>query len=158
MRDRERSIANTGDLFRGSSNLALRPRLYHYEGFPLESIHRITRCRNTYKASSHLNSLDSLVPLLVPARTHGKPTSSPRLHLKHRVHTRTRNTANTLVRLLKEQRRSLRWSQHFDHLKTISQEHSYRMNMSMGCSSVCEKNKDGIGGGKLKKITFKHSW
>ena len=29
------------------------------------------------------------------------------------------------------------------------------MNMSMGCSSVCEKNKDGSGGGKLKKITFK---
>ena len=28
----------------------------------------------------------------------------------------------------------------------------------MGCSSVCEKNKDESGGGKLKKITFKHSW
>ena len=27
--------------------------------------------------------------------------------------------------------------------------------MSMGCSSVCEKNKDGSGGEKLKKITFK---
>ena len=27
--------------------------------------------------------------------------------------------------------------------------------MSMGCSRVCEKNKDGICGGKLKKITFK---
>ena len=31
----ERAIANTGDLFRGSSTLALRPRLQHYEGFPL---------------------------------------------------------------------------------------------------------------------------
>ena len=38
VRDRERAIANTGDLFRGSSTLALRPRLQHYEGFPLESI------------------------------------------------------------------------------------------------------------------------
>ena len=26
--------------------------------------------------------------------------------------------------------------------------------MSMGCSSVCEKNKDESGGGKLKKIYF----
>ena len=26
--------------------------------------------------------------------------------------------------------------------------------MSMGCLSVCEKNKDGSGGGKLKKISF----
>ena len=26
--------------------------------------------------------------------------------------------------------------------------------MSMSCSSVCEKNKDGSGGGKLKKICF----
>ena len=29
------------------------------------------------------------------------------------------------------------------------------MNMSMGCSSVCEKNKDGSDGGKLKEITLK---
>ena len=36
-RERERAIANTGDLFRDSSTLALRPRL-HYEGFPLKSI------------------------------------------------------------------------------------------------------------------------
>ena len=35
MRDRERAIANTGDLFRGSGTLALRPRLQHYEGFSL---------------------------------------------------------------------------------------------------------------------------
>ena len=38
VRDRERAIANTGDLFRGSGTLALRPRLQHYEGFPLKSI------------------------------------------------------------------------------------------------------------------------
>ena len=37
-RERERAIANTGELFRGSSTLALRPRLQHYEGFPLKSI------------------------------------------------------------------------------------------------------------------------
>ena len=29
------------------------------------------------------------------------------------------------------------------------------MNKSMDSSSVCEKNKDGNGGEKLKKITFK---
>ena len=29
------------------------------------------------------------------------------------------------------------------------------MNMSIGCSSVCEKNKDRMCGEKLKKITFK---
>ena len=37
MRDKERAIANTGDLLRGSSTLALRPRLQHYEGFSLEN-------------------------------------------------------------------------------------------------------------------------
>ena len=29
------------------------------------------------------------------------------------------------------------------------------MNSSMGCSSVCEKNKDGMCGEKLKEITLK---
>ena len=33
----ERAIANMGDLFRDSSTLALRPRLQHYEGFPLSN-------------------------------------------------------------------------------------------------------------------------
>ena len=36
-REREKEIANTKDLFRGSSTLALRPRLQHYEGFPLKT-------------------------------------------------------------------------------------------------------------------------
>ena len=36
----------------------------------------------------------------------------------------------------------------------ITNKYSYRMNSSMGCSSVCEKNKDESGGGKLKEITF----
>ena len=77
--ERERAIANTRDLFRGSSTLALHPRLDTRRIFTINRSHRITRCRNTYKLS------DSLV------RTQRKPTSSPRTHLKPRVHTRTLN-------------------------------------------------------------------
>ena len=37
-RERERAITNMRDLFRGSSTLALRPYLQHYEGFSLKTI------------------------------------------------------------------------------------------------------------------------
>ena len=48
-------------------------------------------CRNTYKPS------DSLVSYTC------KPTGSPRPHLEQQVRTRTRNNADTHVRLLKKQ-------------------------------------------------------
>ena len=82
--ERDRAIANTRDLFRGSSTLALYPRLRHTKDFHYNRSHWIIRCRNTYKLS------DSLV------RTHRKPTGSPRPHLKQRVRTRTRNTESPL--------------------------------------------------------------
>ena len=98
-REREWAIANTRDLFRGSSTLALHPRLRHTKDFHYARSQWISpQCRNTYNPS------DSLVPYT------RKPTSLPRPHLKQRVRTRTRNTesplgpetiANALVRLLK---------------------------------------------------------
>ena len=105
-RERERAITNTRDLFRGSSTLALHPRLRHTKDFHYNRSQWITRCRNTYNEFP----LELLGLSLV--RTHRKPTSSPRPHLKHGVHTRTRNyqvhtmtrnNANTHVRLLKVQ-------------------------------------------------------
>ena len=63
---RERAIANTGDLFRGSSTLAIRPRLQHYEGFPLKTIPPDHSVRNTYERVHTRTPLDSLVPLLFP--------------------------------------------------------------------------------------------
>ena len=69
------------------------------EGFPLESI------PPDHSVPQHLQGEFTLELLgLSSPRTHLKPTSSPRPHLKHQVHTRTRNTANTHVRLLKAQR------------------------------------------------------
>ena len=66
-RQRERAIANTGDLYRSSSTLALRPRLQHYEGFPLESI------PPDHSVPQHLKG--------VPTRTLG--LSSPSLVPEH---------------------------------------------------------------------------
>ena len=68
MRDRERAIANMGDLFRGSSTLALRPCLQHYEGFPLESIppdHSVPQ----HLQGVHTETLGLTSPSLVPTRT-----------------------------------------------------------------------------------------
>ena len=68
VRDRERTIANTGDLFRGSSTLALRPRLQHYEGILLESIlpdHLVSQ----HLQGVHTRTLGLTSPSLVPART-----------------------------------------------------------------------------------------
>ena len=61
----ERAIANTGDLFWGSSTLTLHLRLQHYEGFPLETIPQDHSFRNTYNEII-LELLDSLVSLLFP--------------------------------------------------------------------------------------------
>ena len=64
-----KAIANTGELFRGSSTLALRPRLQHYEEFPLESISQ------DHSMSQHLQRvtlelLDQQVPHLFPHEQH----------------------------------------------------------------------------------------
>ena len=78
--EREMSNTNTGDLFRGSSTLALRSRLQHYEGFPLKRSHMITRCRNTYnKLPQEL--LDPQVLTCSRKNNTRKHTSLSRSHL-----------------------------------------------------------------------------
>jgi len=64
---------------------------------------------------------------------------------------------NTQVRLLKYKMKTW-WSQHFDYLKTLSQQSSYRIDMVMKISSLCEKNKTELWW-KTQEISFeKHSW
>ena len=65
-REREKAIANTGELFRGSSIIALHPRLQHYEGFP----HPTGLLGAATPTTSSLKLLDSLVPLLFPQEQH----------------------------------------------------------------------------------------
>ena len=138
----ERAIANTGDLFWGSSTLALRPYLQHYEGFSLQNrSHRITRCRNTYKRVHTRTALDSLVPLLFPQEQHTQACKLAEAAPLKWALTRTRNTANPQVRLLKVQRWKLWWSQHFDHLKSSHNKDLYRIDIAMDSSSVCEKTR-----------------
>ena len=78
---RERAITNMGELFRGSSTLALRPRLQHYEGFPLESIqqdHPVPQ----HLQRVHTRTLGLTSRSLVPARaTQPELTSLLRPHL-----------------------------------------------------------------------------
>ena len=57
-----------GELFRGSSTLALRSRLQHYEGFPLELIPQDRLVlQHLQRALSRALGLTS--PSLIPART-----------------------------------------------------------------------------------------
>jgi len=65
---RERAIANTGDLFRGSSTFALRPRLQHYEGFSLKTI-PLDHSVSQHLQRVHTRTLGPANPSLVPART-----------------------------------------------------------------------------------------
>ena len=152
-RQREREQSQTqGICFEVRAHLLYIPAFDTTKDFYYARSQWITpRCRNTYKPS------DSLVPYT------RKPTCSPRPHLKQRVRTWTRNTESTLgpetmrtqpSAFSKEQRTSLWWSQYIDHLKTISLQHSYRMSMSMNCSSVCEKTRMRMVEEKLKKNLF----
>ena len=99
VRDREQS--QTRDIcFEVRAHLLYVPDFNTWRISTINRSRRITRCCNTYKEFP-LELLDSLVPLLFPQeQTHRKPISSPRSHLKHRVLTRTRNTANPQVRWL----------------------------------------------------------
>ena len=86
--------------------------------------------------------------------THRKLTSSPRPHLKPRVHTRTRNTANTLVCLLKVQERTLG-----DLNTLITNKHSHN-NTPIGwiyqwiAQVFVRKIRMRVVEEKLKKFTF----
>ena len=141
-REREWAIAQTQGIF-----FEVRAPLLYIPAFDTRRISTIIDPTD-HSVSQHLQLSDSLV------RTHRKLSSSPRPHLKHGVHTRTRNNANALVRLLKVQRRSLWWSQHFDHLKTISLQHSYKMNNQWVAQVFLWENKERDGGGKLKENLF----
>ena len=134
-----RAIANTGDLFRDSSTLALRPRLQHLKDFHYKPI------PPDHSVPQHLQLSDSLV------RTHRKPhklaedapqTKSSHTNSKHREHT---------CPPPQRTKKSLWWSQHFDHLKTISLQHSYRMNNQWMAQVFVWENKERDGGGKLKE-------
>ena len=117
--------------------------------------HRITRCRNTYKEFT-LELLWTLYSLSCFRKNkHTQAHKFTEAAPLHRVLTRTRNNVNSQVRLLKYKWWTLWWSQHFDHLKSISQQLSYRNDIAMESSSVCEKNKDWFGGEKLKKSLLK---
>ena len=89
-REREWAIANTGDLFQGSSTLALCPRLQHYEGFSLKLIPLDTRCRNSYnKFTLELQTCKSLT--CSRKNNTRKHTNLPRPHLLQllQLHVRT---------------------------------------------------------------------
>ena len=83
-----------------------------------------------HSVPQHLQALG----LSSPVHT-ASPTSLPRPHLKQRVHTRTRNTANPQVRLLKEQNRTLVITT-LDHLKS-SHNKLLLVDIAMDSSSVC---------------------
>ena len=129
--------------------LALHPRRRHTKDFYYARSQWISPlCRNTYKPS------DSLVPYTTQAhRLVEAAPQTPRVHNRtrnHQVLTRTRNNHGHTRPPSQETKMNFgdhnSWSP-----KILSQKHSYRMNMSMGCSSVCEKNKEEKGGGKLKE-------
>ena len=68
-RERERATAKTGDLFRGSSTLTLRPRLQHYEGFPLKMI-PLDHLVSQHLQRVHTRIPDPQVPHLFPQEQH----------------------------------------------------------------------------------------
>ena len=93
MRDRE-SNPNTGDLFQGSSTLALRPRLQYYEGFPLESI------LPDHSVPQHLQGVHTRTPGLTSPLTCSRKNKHTQAHWLaeaaplHRAPTRIRNNTN----------------------------------------------------------------
>ena len=101
MSDRERAIANTGALFQGSCTLALRPRLQHYEGFPLKTI------PPDHSVPQHLQGVHTRTLGLTSPLTCSRKNKHTQVHYLaevaplHRALIRTRNTANPQVRLLK---------------------------------------------------------
>ena len=113
-------------MFRGSSTLALHPRLRHTKDFHYARSQWISpRCRNTYKPS------DSLVPYT------RKLTSSPRPHLKPRVHNRTLNHHDHTCPFPQSTR-----MKSLGDLNTLITNKSSHYNtpkdwMINGCSSVC---------------------
>ena len=144
MRDREGNHKHGRFVSRFEHTCFTSPPSTLWRIFTIKRSHRITRCRNTYKRVHTSTPLDSLVPLLFPQeQTHASTQAW------------TRNTANLEVRLLKVQWWKLWWSQYFDHLKSLSQQLSYRIDLAMENSSMCEKNKDWICGEKLKKSLLK---
>ena len=97
-RQRERAIANTRDLFRGSSTLALHPRLRHMKDFHYARSQWISpRCRNTYNPS------DSQVPYT--RKLHKLAEAAPQTTKSSQPNSKP--PTSTLARLLKEQRKSL---------------------------------------------------
>ena len=141
-RKRERTIANTGDLFRGSSTLALRPRLQHYEGFSLESI------PPDHSVPQHLQALG------LPSPVHTASSLARRGRTSNTEFTRDLETRRTHASASSRQRRSLWWSQHFDHLKFSHNKDPYRIGIAMDGSSVVWENKDGSDGGKTQRNHF----
>ena len=85
-REREWAIANTRDLFRGSSTLALHPRLRHTKDFHYARSQWISPwCRNTYNPSDSLvpytrkpHKLAEAAPQTKSSQSNSKP---PRAHL-----------------------------------------------------------------------------
>ena len=100
-RERERAIANTGDLFRGSSTLALRLCLQHYEGFLLKTIppdHSVPQ----HLQGVHTRTLGLTSPLTCSRKNkHTQAHQLAEAAPLHRAPTRTRNNKNPQVRLLK---------------------------------------------------------
>ena len=89
----------------------------------------------------HIRTLGLTSPSLVPARTNThKHTSLSRPHLYTELPqkletTWTRKFASSNIRL------NTWWSKHFNHLKTLSQKLSYRIDIEMESSSMCEKTR-----------------
>ena len=146
-----------GDCFEVRAPLLYIPAFNTMKDFRYKWSHRITRCRNTYKVFT-LELLDSLVPSFVPARTNNASTlacrgrtSTPSSHKNSKQH----EPASSPPQM---QRMNTWWSKHFDHLKALSQQLSYRIDIAMNSSSVCVRKLGLIWWWKTQEITFENSW
>ena len=92
-----------------------------------------------------------------PTNNTRKHTSLPRPHLYTELPQKLVTNMNPQVRLLKYKINTW-WSQYFDHLKTLSQQSSYRIDVTMESSRLCEKNKIELWW-KTQEISLeKYSW
>ena len=116
-------------MLRGSSTLALHPRLRHTKDFHYARSQWISpRCRNTYKPS------DSLVPYT--RKPHKLAEAAPR---SKEFTTELQTTTSTLARLLKEQRWNLWWSTTLWSPITNSHNTILWIDKAMDSSSDCKK-------------------
>ena len=146
-RERERAITNTRDLFRGSSTLALYPRLRHYEGYPLCSIPM-----DHSSVPQHLQTLG----LSSPVYTASPPARRGRTSNKS-SHTNSKQPRTHSSVSSRNKKRSLGDLNTLITNEKLSLQHSYKMNSNEKLKCLCEKTRIESYGEKLKKSLLTHS-